>query len=256
MQQRYKAHSLIADFAVTNEGDRHALHAAAVSAKEIPDVETLTVIADKGYHAGTELAACEQDGIITLVAPQQYFVPNAVPDERYNADSFIYDKAQDCYSCPQGNKLVTNGTWLKRKKQLGKQETEALYKEYKTLQCSTCPVKYLCTTNVKGRIITRFEYHETVEANNKRVVENKDSYNKRKCVCEHPFGTVKRAWGYTYTLLKGIKKVTAEVALMFTCYNIRRAISISGSSGPPQCDKCLESGKCTVKKLSNNNKNF
>ena len=224
-------HSLIVDFAVTNEGDRHALHEAALSAKAILGVKTLTVIADKGYHAGTELAACEQDNIITLVAPQQYFMPNAVPDPRYHADNFMYDNAQDCYSCPQGNKLVTNGTWLKRKKQLGNQETEALYKEYKTPQCATCPVKHLCTRNVKGRMLTRFEYHETVEANNKRVVENKDSYNKRKCVSEHPFGTVKRAWGYTYTLLKGIKKVTAEVALMFTCYNMRRAISILGVVG-------------------------
>jgi hypothetical protein len=53
-------------------------------------------------------------------------------------------------------------------------------------------------------------------------------YAKRKSIVEHPFGTIKRAWGYTYTLLKGIKKVTAEVALMFTCYNMRRAISIMG----------------------------
>ena len=224
-------HSLIVDFAVTNEGDRHALYDTSVSAKAILGVETLAVIADKGYHCPTELAACKRDNIITLVAPQEYFIPNAVPDGGYHADNFIYDKAQDCYSCPQGNKLVTNGTWLKRKKQLGNQETEALYKEYKTPQCATCPVKHLCTSNERGRIITRFQYHETVEANNKRVVESKDSYKKRKCVSEHPFGTVKRAWGYTYTLLKGIKKVTAEIALMFTCYNMRRAISIMGVVG-------------------------
>lgn len=225
------AHSLIADFAVINEGDRHALHSTSVSAKETPGVEELTVIADKGYHAGTELAACEKDHINTLVAPQQYVIPGAVPDERYNAGSFIYDTQQDCYTCPEGQHLITNGTWLKRKKKLGNQEVEAKYKEYKTPQCLTCPAKHLCTRAAGGRVLTRFEYQEAIDANNKRVAENKERYQKRKCVSEHPFGTVKRAWGYTYTLLKGIKKVTGEFALIFTCYNLRRAISILGVVG-------------------------
>jgi len=53
-------------------------------------------------------------------------------------------------------------------------------------------------------------------------------YQKRKEIIEHPFGTIKRNWGYTYTLLKGIEKVTGEFALIFTAYNLRRAISILG----------------------------
>lgn len=224
-------HSLIVDFAVTNEGDRHALHSTSVAVKQTLGVEELTVIADKGYHAGTELKACEKDSIITLVAPQQYVVPGAVPDERYNADQFTYNKEQDGYICPQGHSLTTNSTWLKRKKKLGNQEVEAKYKEYKTAQCLTCPVKHLCTRAAGGRVLTRFEYQEAIDANNKRVAENTGAYQKRKCVSEHPFGTFKRAWGYTYTLLKGIKKVTAEISLIFTWYNMRRAITILGVVG-------------------------
>jgi transposase len=224
-------HYLIADFEVTNEGDRHALYGVATSAKETLGVETLTALADKGYHSGTELAACEQADIITLVASQQYFVPKAVPDERYNKEHFIYDKEQDCYTCPEGHKLVSNGTLLKRDKLMGKEEIEVSYKDYKTTQCSTCPVRHLCTTAVKGRVISRFEYQEAVDANNKRVEDHQEVYARRKCIAEHPFGTIKRSWGYTYTLLKGIKKVSAEMALIFTCYNLRRAISIMGVVG-------------------------
>src|SRR4030095_7477348 len=161
----------------------------------------------------------------------QYVVPGAVPDEHYHADNFIYDSEQDCYTCPEGQHLITSGTWLKRKKKLGREEVEARYKEYKTSQCLTCPVKHLCTRAAGGRVLTRFEYQEAIDANNKRVAENKESYQKRKCVSEHPFGTVKRAWGYTYTLLKGIKKVTGEFALIFTCYNLKRAINILGVVG-------------------------
>jgi len=224
-------HCMIADFLVTNEGDRHALHITATSAKQTLGVERLTAMADKGFHSGTELAACEQDDIITLVAPQQYITPKAVPDVRYNIEHFVYDKEQDCYICPQGNRLVSNGTMLKRMKKRGKEEIEVLYKDYKTTGCATCPVRHLCTNALKGRVISRFEYQDVIDANNKRVKENKEEYAKRKCIVEHPFGTVKRAWGYTYALLKGIQKITAEIALMFTCYNMRRAISIMGVVG-------------------------
>ena len=45
---------------------------------------------------------------------------------------------------------------------------------------------------------------------------------------EHPFGTIKRSWGYYYTLLKGKEKVAAEYSLVFLTYNLRRAINILG----------------------------
>jgi len=214
---------MIADFEVTNEGD-----ATATSAKETLEAATLIALADKGYHSGTELAGCEKEEIVTLVASQKYFVPKAVPDEHYNKEYFIYDTEQDCYTCPEGHKLTSNGTMMKRDKLMGKEEIEVFYKDYKTTRCSTCPVRHLCTTAVKGRVISRFEYQDAVDANNKRVEGNKEVYARRKCIMEHPFGTIKRTWGYTYTLLKGIQKVTAEIALIFTCYNMRRAISIMG----------------------------
>ena len=34
----------------------------------------------------------------------------------------------------------------------------------------------------------------------------------------NPFGTLKRGWGYSYTLLKGKEKVSGEFALIFTSY--------------------------------------
>ena len=37
---------------------------------------------------------------------------------------------------------------------------------------------------------------------------------ERMCLSEHPFGTIKRAMGFTYFLLKGLRKVTGEFALM------------------------------------------
>jgi hypothetical protein len=90
------------------------------------------------------------------------------------------------------------------------------------------PVKTLCTANKSGRLIVRSEHAPAIEANNKRVNLRKEAYRQRQAIVEHPFGTIKRAWGYTYTLMKGLEKVNGELALIFTCYNLRRAMSILG----------------------------
>lgn len=57
---------------------------------------------------------------------------------------------------------------------------------------------------------------------------NREKTTERLCLSEHPFGTIKRAMGFTYFLLKGIEKVTGEFALMCLGYNIKRAKNLLG----------------------------
>lgn len=51
---------------------------------------------------------------------------------------------------------------------------------------------------------------------------------ERMCLSEHPFGTIKRAMGFSYFLLKGLRKVTGEFALMCLGYNLKRARNLLG----------------------------
>ena len=51
---------------------------------------------------------------------------------------------------------------------------------------------------------------------------------ERMCLSEHPFGTIKRAMGFSSFLLKGMQKVTGEFALMCLGYNIKRAKNLLG----------------------------
>lgn len=51
---------------------------------------------------------------------------------------------------------------------------------------------------------------------------------ERMCLSEHPFGTIKRAMGFSYFLLRGLRKVTGEFALMCLGYNIKRAKNMLG----------------------------
>ncbi len=52
--------------------------------------------------------------------------------------------------------------------------------------------------------------------------------SQRMCLSEHPFGTIKRAMGATYFLLKGLRKVAGEFALFCLGYNLERAKNLLG----------------------------
>lgn len=52
--------------------------------------------------------------------------------------------------------------------------------------------------------------------------------SRRMCLSEHPFGTIKRAMGAGYFLLRGLPKVTGEFALFCLGYNIERAKNLLG----------------------------
>ena len=57
---------------------------------------------------------------------------------------------------------------------------------------------------------------------------NIEKMSNRMCLSEHPFGTIKRAMGATYFLLKGLRKVAGEFALFCLGYNIERARNLLG----------------------------
>lgn len=76
---------------------------------------------------------------------------------------------------------------------------------------------------------TKGKYHFEM----KKVVKfflkpNREKTAERMCLSEHPFGTIKRGMGFTYFLLKGMRKVTGEFALMCLGYNIKRAKNLLG----------------------------
>lgn len=93
--------------------------------------------------------------------------------------------------------------------------------------CKTCPLKNQCTKLPK-RIIQRSEYQYVVDINDSNIKQNPHNYKWRQAICEHPFGSIKKHWGYTYTLVKGLQKVNDEMSLTMFCYNFMRTNNILG----------------------------
>lgn len=50
--------------------------------------------------------------------------------------------------------------------------------------------------------------------------------DNRKCLSEHPFGTIKRTVGESFFLLKRMFKTEGEMALYCLSYNMRRAMTL------------------------------
>jgi transposase len=70
---------------------------------------------------------------------------------------------------------------------------------------------------------------QTVKKVRIKLTPNIERIRNRKCVVEHPFGTVKRWSDGSYTLLSGKEKVGADMSLLFLGYNIKRAINMVGA---------------------------
>ena len=90
---------------MTNVGtDRHQLANMAEQAREELGVETLDVVADRGYYEGGEIMACEDAGItVTLPKPQ---TPVPRREGRFGKQDFVYVAGEDVYRCPAGEPLT------------------------------------------------------------------------------------------------------------------------------------------------------
>jgi hypothetical protein len=214
-------HYLPIDYKVTNENDSKAMGSMLRRTKTILQTNEFTALYDKGYHTGSEIKKAVEMGINVMVAIPG--VASFAPDENYNFDKFIYNPTNDTYTCPQQQTLTTNGSWYQK----SKQRYIYFVKHYKTNACSNCPALALCTKNKKGRLLERSEYQPYIEQNKKNIEANSSTYKKRQSIVEHPYGVLKRQWGFYYiSTKKGISRASADVGLMFVAYNLRRLINI------------------------------
>lgn len=189
----------------TNAADFGQLGEVMPVVKEELGLEEVTVLADKGYYKTEDFYICEQNNITTIVAKNDDAERNI-----FALEAFIYEQDEDVYYCPHGDKLYP-----------GKADC-AGFKEYKNNRaCKNCPLKANCTKGIR-RVIKRHIHKACAERNDLRLKNNQKLYKQRQMLVEHPFGTIKRTMGIRQFSTRRIAGVTAEVALIFLCYNLKR----------------------------------
>jgi len=214
-------HHLIVAHEVTNIGhDRGQLSGMAGQAKAEMGVETLDVLADRGYFAGEEILACEAIGVTPLMPKP--LTSGAKADGRFGKQDFAYLPEQDVYRCPSGALLPRHMTTVEK--------GLTLHRYWDRASCQSCRLKPQCTPSVERRV-TRWEHEAVIEAMQERLDRAPKSMRIRRATVEHPFGTLKAWMGATHFKTKSLKNVSTEMSLHVLAYNLKRVIAILGT-GP------------------------
>jgi transposase len=209
-------HKLIAADEVTNEvTDFKQLANVALEAKANLELKQAEVVADAGYYNAAEVSRCAEQGL-TAYVPKADTSANTAQG-LYGKSRFKYDAAKDVYVCPAGAEL----TYRFATYELGRE-----LRYYRARGCQGCALKPQCTRNKANRTITREENEGLMEAMAERMKAQPWKFKLRKTLAEHPFGTIKRWFGYTHFLLKGLEKVRTEWSLTTLAYNLKRVLNL------------------------------
>jgi hypothetical protein len=250
-------HKLITEFEVTNNAnDMNQLTPLMEKVQDILETETIAVAADAGYASASDIAAAVQHGIEPHVAGTDFHicVPVAAPSQDESATTDIsttvgrqpagttaeaakdakeitshtngrcvYVKERNISICPMGKVLYP----MHYKKSKG----EAVF--FNNEACKTCSCR--CTKEERG-FRHQFvmpesdfsnEYNDTdLCVKQIHIKPNKEIYDQRKSLSEHPFGTIKRSMDAGQCMMKGKKKNIGEFSLIFHAYNLKRVINI------------------------------
>lgn len=209
-------HNLIVAIEVTNEPtDRNWLSPMAIDAKEILGVDSLNVVADKGYSSAREVEACDEAKITAYVPKPETSANKGLG--LFTKNDFTFVSERDAYVCPAGKEL----TFRHESKEKGRD-----VRYYKTNECRNCTIRQQCTRNTDSRRISRTANEHVLEEMNRRVAANPDLMRRRKAIVEHPFGTIKRWMNQSYFLMRGLENVRTEFSLSAFAYNLKRVLNI------------------------------
>ena len=209
-------HKLLAAADVTNDvTDVKQLANMALEAKANLELKQTEVVADKGYYNASEVRRCVDAGITPWI-PKADTSANTARG-LYGKSQFQFDAQKDVYVCPGKQEL----TFRFRTEELGRG-----LKYYRARSCKDCALKKQCTRNQGNRTLTREDNEELMEAMAARLKQQPEKYALRKQLAEHPFGTIKRWFGYDHFLLKGLAKVRTEWSLITLAYNLKRVLNL------------------------------
>ncbi|MDR1422503.1 MAG: IS1182 family transposase [Coriobacteriales bacterium] len=214
-----QAHIVVSFDVKTTADDHGHIAQMAEAASTALRTTNITTVADKGYWGHADIQACQQKGLDVVIAPQGK--AHSLDGTQISLDSFRYLDATESYICPGGNVLSSHS----------RRETK-VRRFYNREACATCRLAHECLSGKKRyRTIYRQPYSAILEEAARHYEENLDTYALRQQTIEHVFGTIKRSMGADHFLMRGMRNVRCEAALLFLAYNVKRATNALGFEG-------------------------
>lgn len=183
--------------------------------------EKIPFVSDAGYNKGKNLEYLDkEENIDPYVSMFDRSGKNDLEENKFHKENFIFDEENECWICPEGEKLE----FIKEHLKDGKKYT--LY-GCQLKKCIYCPHKDDCVTtkeDVKrgyrtidddGYLIYRKEMRKKMEFESSKKI-----YAKRSGCVEPVFGQIKNNRGMKRFKLKGLSKVKAEFLYMAVAHNL------------------------------------
>jgi hypothetical protein len=228
---------LIIDFEVTNHvNDKNLINPMAAAVQEILGTKEIAAVTDAGYESVQDIVAAMDKGIDVHVAGTDCDVCVLAEEgeqkeiSAHHNGRCVFVAERNIVLCPMGNVLHPSYHKNTNKVKGG----AGVYTN--TEACRQCTCK--CTADKRGRYRHQVpmakddfskEYNDRdLTVKQIRIAPDKELIKQRKCIVEHPFGTIKRNMDGGYCLTKGLKNVLGEFSLTFLAYNIKRVINIMG----------------------------
>jgi hypothetical protein len=181
--------------------------------------------ADSGYSNIEEINKIESEDRSVIVPSQKQ--ASDKPPGPFDKSQFIYDQDEDCYYCPQGQRLIF-------RRFQDKKHQKRDYRIERPDICRTCCHFGVCTKSKAGRTIVRHKLEELRQKVEQRYeqVDMRQIYERRKARAEHPFGYIKKVLGFRQFSLRGRSGAQAEASILATCFNLTRMIRLLGGVRP------------------------
>jgi len=226
-------HHLIAAYDVTNQAnDKNQLASMSEQVKENLEVEEIAAAADTGYDSVQDIVTCMNNGVTPHVAQTDYDI--ALPTEEeaplpitiHKNGRCVYIEERNIVICPMGQSLLP--------KCFNKSHGTAIFENRKvcrncTHKCTEAKVGYKRHEVRMPEENFRKTYNtENLRVKQHRVFPDKEKIKQRKCLVEHPFGTMKLWMDGGQFLMTGIENVSGEIALACLTYNLKRVVNILG----------------------------
>ncbi len=196
--------------------------------KESYNTAPQVATADAGYGSEENYDYLAQNNIIAYVKyshfdrEQNETIQSKKP---FTADKLFYNKEEDYYVCPMGQKMLNIGTHT--------QTTSTGFKQtitnYQAKNCSSCPLNGSCHKSKGNRIISinyNLNKHKQQAKENLQSTEGIEHRKKRCWDTEPVWGNIKNNHHFKRFMLRGTNKVTVEIGLLCLSQNLRKKAAI------------------------------
>jgi transposase len=210
-----------------NINDQHVLANVLQQHEANTETQVKTVVADKAYGTIENYKFLKKHHATPCIGHQRISNPTG----KFPSDKFIYNKQQDCFLCPAGQKLT---------RFYRKEERKAWVYRAERAVCEQCEFFDRCVDSpTQGRQVQRADDIGYVEWADACLSKSKRRYlmARRKYKAEGSFADAANNHGFKRARWRGLAAMTIQNLMVAAIQNLRKLLRSLGNRGSVQAEK-------------------